>query len=374
MSAQPKHGLDPSATESGSNTIRRQVIRWIVATLVLGVLSVRPAMAQGRAEPQTPLPAIGADLAGTTVSGFSSGAFMAGQVQLALADIVTGAGLLSGGPWGCAETVWSRWPLNPFGVDANVRQAIDGCMAGRLAAWGIPNPTVLAARALGLSAAGAIGRPGDIRRQRVYIYHGERDEVVAPAVARTIAPFYRQLGIPAGNIQEETERDAGHGFPTPATGGACASSAAPWINACGTDVVGAMLAHVLASRRDRQGATGAWMDFDQGSYADDDARMAQRGLVYRPAVCGEPGCRVHVVFHGCKQSRKAVGETFVKGSGYAEWADAYRLVLLFPEVDDSKDNPHGCWDWWGYTGHGFLTRDAPQIRAVAKMLQRLADR
>jgi hypothetical protein len=36
-------------------------------------------------------------------------------------------------------------------------------------------------------------------------------------------------------------------------------------------------------------------------------------------------------------------------------------------------NPQGCWDWWGYTGHDFLTRDALQIRAVRKMLDTLAE-
>jgi hypothetical protein len=34
-------------------------------------------------------------------------------------------------------------------------------------------------------------------------------------------------------------------------------------------------------------------------------------------------------------------------------------------------NPKGCWDWWGYTGSEYQTRDAPQIKAVKRMIERL---
>jgi len=48
------------------------------------------------------------------------------------------------------------------------------------------------------------------------------------------------------------------------------------------------------------------------------------------------------------------------------------LIVLFPQVSSTPANPQACWDWWGYTGRQFLTRDAPQIVAVRRMLQRLA--
>ena len=52
--------------------------------------------------------------------------------------------------------------------------------------------------------------------------------------------------------------------------------------------------------------------------------------------------------------------TFMEGSGFARWADTNRLVILFPQVEASIPNPKACWDWWGYTGKDFLTKDAPQ--------------
>ena len=55
-------------------------------------------------------------------------------------------------------------------------------------------------------------------------------------------------------------------------------------------------------------------------------------------------------------------------------AAANRIVLLFPQIRSGALNPRGCWDWWGYTGKDFLTRDAPQIKAVRAMLEQLAQK
>ena len=69
------------------------------------------------------------------------------------------------------------------------------------------------------------------------------------------------------------------------------------------------------------------------------------------------------------------GDAVVKEAGFARWAETNRIVLLFPQVRGDRQggaNPKGCWDWWGYTGPQFLTREAPQMRAVRGMLDRLA--
>jgi poly(3-hydroxybutyrate) depolymerase len=96
-------------------------------------------------------------------------------------------------------------------------------------------------------------------------------------------------------------------------------------------------------------------------------------MAYVPADCrSQPGCFVHVVFHGCKQGLAAVGDKFVKGAGFARWAESNRLILLFPQVRSGSFNPNGCWDWWGYSGRNFLERDAPQMTAVKRMIEALA--
>ena len=91
----------------------------------------------------------------------------------------------------------------------------------------------------------------------------------------------------------------------------------------------------------------------------------------RKAAPKQPGCRVHIALHGCEQSREAVGDTFVKDSGFAEIADTNRIIVLFPQVKASTINPNGCWDWWGYTGLDYLGKDAPQIKAIWAMVEQL---
>ena len=50
------------------------------------------------------LPAYQIDLKQTSVSGLSSGAFMASQFQVAYSGIMVGAGIVAGGPFYCAGT------------------------------------------------------------------------------------------------------------------------------------------------------------------------------------------------------------------------------------------------------------------------------
>ena len=47
--------------------------------------------------------------------------------------------------------------------------------------------------------------------------------------------------------------------------------------------------------------------------------------------------------------------------------------MLFPQVAPSFQplNPNGCWDWWGYTGSDYHTRDSVQMRAVRAMIDTL---
>ena len=50
-----------------------------------------------------------------------------------------------------------------------------------------------------------------------------------------------------------------------------------------------------------------------------------------------------------------------------------RVVVLYPQVTGTPLNPRRCWDWWGYSGEGYLGRGAPQIAAVRAMVARLLD-
>jgi poly(3-hydroxybutyrate) depolymerase len=109
--------------------------------------------------------------------------------------------------------------------------------------------------------------------------------------------------------------------------------------------------------------------------------MADTGYAYVPRACAAGRCRVHVAFHGCRQSVESVGDAFVRHAGYNRWADLNAMIVLYPQTTSRSVwwpgagfvfNPQGCWDWWGYTGPDYHTKSGRQIQAVRSMLERLA--
>ncbi|MDX2287653.1 MAG: PHB depolymerase family esterase [Hyphomicrobiaceae bacterium] len=325
----------------------------------------------------TRLPGLAVRAEQVTVSGISSGAYMAGQFQLAHAEMVSGAGLIAGGPYGCAESAFSGMATDSGAKFLNASRAVTGCMLNNLALWGVPNPDSLAVRARQLSAEGRIGPVAAVATDRVYLFTGRADSIVRPPIVAAARRFYDLIGVPADQIRFVDTLDAGHAFITLDKGGACATSGAPYVVDCDYDQAGSLLQHLLGGAKTPTGpAAGMFQEFDQTPFtADLDAHgLASAGVVYVPPNCHKGGCLLHVAFHGCAQNRAAVGDAFVVDTGFAPWADANNLVVLFPEVMASSANPQGCWDWWGYTGRAYLTRDAPQIIAIHRMIVGLAAR
>lgn len=321
------------------------------------------------------LPALGANTDETSVSGISSGAYMAGQFQMAHAKRVVGAAIIAGGPYGCSESIFANTMPGTGTAILNLSKAVNGCMLDLLGAWGVSDPDELAKKAEERAAKGEIDPIADVLRDRIYLFSGTADHTVAPAIVRHAAQFYEKLGVPKANIELVSDLPAGHAFVTDEEGASCGVSGEPYVVNCGYDQAGALLKFIYGDLQPRATElTGTFIDFDQRPFVSDDdsAELAETGVVYVPKSCAETaGCRVHIAFHGCAQNREAVGDTFIKESGFARWADTNRLIVLFPQVADSSINPQGCWDWWGYTGPQYLTRDAPQIAAVHKMLDAL---
>ncbi len=321
------------------------------------------------------LPALGAKTDETSVSGISSGAYMAGQFQMAHAKRVVGAGIIAGGPYGCSESVFAGTLPGSGTAFLNLSKAVNGCMLDLLGIWGVSDPQELAEKAKERADKGEIDPIADVARDRIYLFTGTADRTVAPSIVRHAAAFYEKLGVPQSNIELVADVPAGHAFVTDDEGSACGTSKGPYVVNCNYDQAGALLKQIYGNLEPRSATPGGdFIDFDQRPFFAEGASagLAETGVVYVPKSCKEtPGCRVHVAFHGCAQNRQTVGDAFIKQSGFARWADTNRLIVLFPQTVDSPINPQGCWDWWGYTGPQYLTRDAPQIAAVNRMLDAL---
>ncbi|MEL7047958.1 MAG: PHB depolymerase family esterase [Pseudomonadota bacterium] len=371
--------------------IRERPVKPTLATvlgfIILILLTNCEQQTNGVAEPGA-LPALRVDVAQTTVSGISSGAYMAGQFQMAHADLVIGAAIIAGGPYGCAESAFSGIVPGPGQVFLNSSRAVSGCMLNALSVWGVPNAEKLARRAKTRSQDGEIGRIADITSDQVYLFTGKRDQIVRPGIVRATNRFYQALGVPEDQIKLVDNLDAGHAFITLEKGLACSTGKTPFVEDCDYDQAGSLLQHLygdLEPAADQPG--GSFVTFDQAIYTQGlkTHGMAAEGVAYIPQSCRSdggaggqldrkagPGCRVHVAYHGCAQNIKAVGDAFVRDTGFARWADRNRLVVLYPQTKASALNPQGCWDWWGFTSQKYLTREAPQIIAVHRMLRALS--
>jgi poly(3-hydroxybutyrate) depolymerase len=318
------------------------------------------------------LPAIGADLTGTSVSGISSGGFMAVQFHVAHSRTVRGAGVIAGGPYFCAE--------------GSATRAMFNCMKpGSFTP--LPATDVLKAFTASFAATGQIDPTANLGSAKVWLFTGTRDATVKSEVVEAARRFYLMFVLPA-NVAFVDSVPAGHGMITYDAGKACDVTQAPFINDCDFDAAGELLAHIYGTLTPAAAKPeGRVVAFDQREFAGGNAfavSLADAGFAYVPKACEAGGCRVHVAFHGCRQSAEVIGDRFVREAGYSRWADTNRLVILFPQTISRSGwsglwggtfvlNPSGCWDWWGYTGPGYATKAGPQIRAVRAMIDRLAE-
>ncbi|MGQ0455601.1 MAG: extracellular catalytic domain type 2 short-chain-length polyhydroxyalkanoate depolymerase [Hyphomicrobium sp.] len=327
-------------------------------------------------ETPVPLPDVGAAIDQTSVSGISSGAYMAGQFEFAHAKIVKGTAIIAGGPYGCSESIFAGAMPAPGAAWLNLSKAVNGCMLDMLGAWGVANPADLAEKARARAEKGEIDPIADVVTDKIYLFSGKEDRTVAPSIVTAASEFYTALGAPAANIKLVTTYPAGHAFVTDNAGGACEISQKPYVVDCDYDQAGDLLAHIYGALKPRSASpAGDFIVFDQKPFkpAAELDGLADRGVVYVPHACRtKTGCRIHVAYHGCGQNRQAIGDVFISESGFARWADSNSLIILYPQVATTPLNPQGCWDWWGYTGSDYLARTAPQIAAVYAMLQRLS--
>ena len=311
-----------------------------------------------------PLPMLNLEPKATTVSGLSSGAFMAVQLQVAFSRAISGAGIVAGGPYDCADhSLWRALYvcMDPFFVDADPNSSLESMKA--------------------LAEENRIDPLQDIAPDRLYLFHGQADDTVARSTMDALTQTYELLGVDVGNITYVTEVDAGHGFVTEQGSVTCDATRPDFLIDCDFDQAGDILNQLyedLSPPVDPKDE--GFVVFDQTEYTGGASGMDDIAFVYVPADCAAGvACRLHIAFHGCKQGRQVIGQDYARMTGYNQWAEANRIVVLYPQAvripapwyNWFAGNPDGCWDWWGYSGPDYLSRTAPQLSAVARMASAL---
>ena len=191
-------------------------------------------------------------------------------------------------------------------------------------------------------ADGAIDNPATyLPGQKVWLFSGNNDGTVRRAAMNAVNQYYktlcklRQRILP--NQQSRPPRDCHR-----QVWGAVPYIRARFINNCGYDAAGLLLQHIYgrlnppSSKR----SIGSMLKFDQTKFVKlvDPTLipafigLADSGHVYVPKACKTETCRVHIVFHGCKQNEATVGNAVYKNAGYNEWAATNKIIVLYPQT------------------------------------------
>jgi hypothetical protein len=332
-----------------------------------------------------------------TVSGLSSGGFFAHQFHLAYSGLVNGAGIVAGGPYGCAE----QFPFLPVPLPPATAAALYACTHYLGALPFIP--TVEGSRTLlqKAQAEGLIDSLDNVRDDRVWLFHGAEDRIVPGSTMETLRLLYQGIGIASDRlvwfVPERGQIGANHGIPISDLRNVilshvgCGEHKAPFVVQCEYEAAGLMLRHLYPDAVQEATETphdkGTLLAFNQTAFfdaAEARASMSEVGYLYVPHRCLTEVCRLHVAFHGCRQNVEAVYDDFVRDAGYNRWAATNRLIVLYPQAKpwlaiplfpahaaNLLANPNGCWDFWGYSGLGYYGQNGKQMRAVKAMIDRL---
>jgi hypothetical protein len=323
------------------------------------------------------LPNLNVDANEISVSGVSSGGFMAVQFAVAYSATVKGAGIIAGGPYYCARG------------NAGIATTRCSCTGIDLFFWsscrvtpggtGVDQLIAITARN---ADDGAIDPTTHLSRQRIWMFSGTKDSVVPTPVMDDLHTYYRHY-IGAANISYRKDVRAEHAIPTDGFGNECDKLGKPYISNCRFDAAGELLQwiHGALNPKNTGGPGGQFLSFDQSEFMHDgrarEHGMADSGVVYVPAACDRGGprkCRLHVAFHGCQQSSAMIGDQFIRHAGYNAWADANAIVVLYPQtVPDPIRNPKGCWNWFGFDAAdpGYAQKNGAQMAMVKRMTDRL---
>lgn len=349
-----------------------------------------------------------------SVSGLSSGGWMANQVHIAFSSEIMGAGIVAAGPYHCAGG--SSWLCDwtPYGwlSPHDSCEAVHVCTRfarrtyGAFAPYlGPPDAGESVASTLDEAAASTIDPVANLKGDRVWLFSGRLDSLAPPETMAALRRYYAELFArpeitnPPENLTLVDDIDAEHAMivdiPGPAADNTCGVYASPYIDDCDYPAAGRLLSFIYGrTDHELQPVYGDWdrgamRAFDQGAFFDGtDASVSLNdiGHLYVPAACRDGArCPLHVAFHGCEQYDAAIDAVhgdvpadrrpyFHTSAGYNEYAERFGIVVFYPQTTswgdegDAAKNPKGCWDWWGYSGVDYFRRTGKQMRAVEDML------
>ena len=135
----------------------------------------------GAAQAAAPLPSLNIDKSRITVSGLSSGGFMANQLGYAYSSTFKGVGVFAAGPYMCAgHSSYTSCMYN-----ASISASMLSTMQADLNNW----------------SGTAIDAKAHVAAQKVFLFVGTSDATVGPNPVNAAYTQYQNNGVTAANLQ-----------------------------------------------------------------------------------------------------------------------------------------------------------------------------
>src|SRR5947207_13085627 len=126
------------------------------------------------------LPALNVDKTKTTVSGLSSGGFMANQLGYAFSSTFSGVGVFAGGPYNCG----SHNNYTACMYNATISSAMLSTMQTDINNW----------------SGNQIDLKSNVANQKIFMFVGTSDFTVGPNPMNAVQTQYTNNGVPAANL------------------------------------------------------------------------------------------------------------------------------------------------------------------------------
>ncbi len=297
-----------------------------------------------------------------SISGLSAGGFMAVQLHVAHSALFKGIGIFAAGPYFCSR---------------GEKKIADSCCTQT--EEGGPDIACSVNETITLSTEGRIDKISNLCDSRVFIQSGNNDIIVRQEVAKELENYYNYF-VKKNNIKAVYTLDSNHCLPTDKNHEKlipCEECGSPFIGMCSYDGAGEALKHIYetshAPLNNPGPANGRLVKFSQKEFWGKSKNMHKYGYIYIPSqIDSQKQLKLHVVLHGCLQNIDFLNTDFIELAGYNEWAENNNMIILYPQVANiPKLNTAACWDWWGYEGNDFHTKNGPQIQAITAMITRL---
>lgn len=314
-----------------ANTILTIHIKAIVALIIFCQLSMSLASDQQLNSPTD-------NTQKFSISGISSGGFMAVQMATIFSNNFLGVGSVAGGFFYCAKNGLQEQILagqrsllgvnnlllfEPTGqinsqslqpefrpsVNNPIFMSVGLCMG---------NPQLTTLPSLSQFVFDQSIEPLDhFKKLQVYIYNGKNDSIVKNSMIQKLVDFYNKNGIEKKQIKV-VQSKGGHNFPTSKSGlNSCLDQKVPYVSSCRYDAASDILSHllktrVLYSQPDLNHLYIVDQNIEHQNSLETDIKKLKQpipsiggyGYLYASDQClnTPENCHLHVALHGCEMS------------------------------------------------------------------------